>query len=518
MFARPDQTSARFTHSLGTMIVHPIAVFCVLLTHLAYLAKALDGEEVVTPSASPRQAAPATVPAITGMREFLSAFGIGESSLAQARDGQPVGREEEELLVRLLDRVAALQPAEISDWSEPPPTWRSFWEQPAALRGRLFTIEGRLRDVQSVNVIPELAARTDIARYFICTIADEQGLAYSVCARRVPQAWSSRVPVGDRVRATGIFVKWSGSSPESPQPVLAADRPAWFPDNLLGRLGMDCALLDDVPVGRTAGAEAGTDSPNGLERFFLTGRDREAFYQMLAAAGRAKPGELYETARRDLQQSGESSFPVVKLFNEPATQVGRLVLLYGTARRIEKIEVRDADIQRRFGITHYYSIYLFTQDSQNNPLVCCVRELPPGISLGEGPRYAVDLAVAAFFYKTWGYRPERASSETGRQTAWQLAPLLIGREALPLAKSHSRNTAVLTGTFVIGLLFMILVVWLWVWMINRRDRAVLGELRRRVAEPAVTAPPFGREASGDSQSVGRTGSNPEEGRSESGIS
>lgn len=517
MFVRPNRISARFTRSTGTMIVTPIAIFCVFLAHLAYLARALDGEEVVPPSASPGQAAPATVPAITGMREFLSAFGIGESSLAQARDGQPVGREDEELLVRLLDRMAALQPAEISDWSETPPTWRLFWEQPGALRGRLFTIEGRLRDVQSVGVIPELAARSGMKRYYICTIADEQGLAYSVCARRVPQAWSSRVPVEDRVRATGIFVKWSGSSPESPQPVLAADRPAWFPDNLLGRLGMDCALLDDVPVGQTAEAEAGTDSPTGLERFFLTGRDREAFYQMLAAAGRAKPGELYEPARRDLEQSGNSSFPVVKLFNEPASQLGRLVLLYGTARRIEKIDVQDADIRRRFGITHYYSIYLFTQDSQNNPLVCCVRELPPGIPLGEGPRYAVDLAVAAFFYKTWGYRPERASSETGQQTAWQLAPLLIGREALPLAESDSRNTAALTGMFILGLLFIILVVWLWVWMINRRDQAALRELRRRVAEPAAATPPFDEEASGDSNSAGRMGNNAEEGRSEGGI-
>lgn len=436
-----------------------------------------------------------TTPSIAAMRDYLAAFGIGESSLAQAQDGRPVGLEDEELLVRLLDRVSALQPTEIADWAETPPDWRAFWGQPATLRGRLFAIEGRVRDVQPVDSTPELGARSGIKRYYVCTVTDEQGMAYAVYARRIPAAWVPGIPAGDQVRISGIFMKWSGDSPDSPRPVLVTDRPAWFPDNLLGRLGMDCALLDDVPIGGKAQTGADAEEPTGLERFFLTGRDREAFYQMLAAAGRARPGELYQHARRESEASGTPVSPVVKLFNEPASQLGRLVLLYGTARRIEKIEVHDADIRRRFGITHYYSIYLFTQDSQNNPLVCCVRELPPGIPLGEGPRYAADVAVAAFFYKTWGYRPERPAGDTGSQTAWQLAPLLVGREALPLAESGSQNTGSLTGMVITGLLFMIVLVWLWVWIVGRRDRAALSALRRRIGETPVTGLPSDQEAS-----------------------
>ncbi|WP_460183519.1 hypothetical protein [Thermopirellula anaerolimosa] len=479
MFAHRNREVATAARC-GAMIVAPVIV--ALWSLLANAAGGADLENAGAPPVSPGQAATSESPPIAGMRDFLSAFGIGESSLAQAKDGRPVCREDEEVLVRLLDRVSALQPAEISDWSEPPPDWRAYWERPEALRGRLFAVEGRLRDVQSVDVSPELAARSGIHRYHICTVTGERGDIFSVYARRVPDAWSSRAVVGDRVRASGIFMKWSGDSVDSPGPVLVADRPAWFPDNLLGRLGLDCALLDDIPVRGKTRAEDDAEAAPGLERFFLTGKDREAFYQMLAAAGRAKPGELYEIAHRDLDKMGTPTFPVVKLFNEPASQIGRLVLLYGTARRIERIEVQDADIRRRFGITHYYSIYLFTQDSQNNPLVCCVRELPPGVPLGEGPRYATDLAVAAFFYKTWGYRPERPASDTGSQTAWQLAPLLIGREALPLAESDSRNTAGLTAVFITGLLFVILIVWLWVWIANRRDREALSELRRRIGE------------------------------------
>jgi len=501
MWVHRDRKAARSAR-YRVMILAPVSVMSLVL--LAGVASGTNDEDAVPSASASVRDQSLTAPSIAGMRDFLAAFGIGESSLAQAKDGQPVGQEDEELLVRLLDRISALQPAEIANWAETPPDWRSYWEQPAALRGRLFAIEARLRDMRSVDSTPELAARSGIERYYVCTVTDEQGMACPIYARRVPGAWLSSVPAGDRVRVSGIFMKWSGNSPDSPQPVLVTDRPAWFPDNLLGRLGMDCALLDDVPIGGKAKTAGGTEEPAGLERFFLTGRDREAFYQLLAAAGRARPGELYRQARRELDTSGTPTSPVLKLFNEPESQLGRLVLLYGTARRIEKIEVHDADIRRRFGITHYYSIYLFTQDSQNNPLVCCVRELPPGIPLGEGPRYATDVAVAAFFYKTWGYRPERAAADTGSQTAWQLAPLLVGREALPLVESGSRNTAALTGILITGLLFMIVIVWCWVWIVSRRDRAALSELRRRIGETPGTGLPSGRETSGRANSAAGT--------------
>ncbi len=485
----------------------------VLIVSLVFVAGAASGsshQEAAPSSAAVGREQSSATPSIAGMRDFLAAFGIGESSLAQAQDGRPVGLEDEELLVRLLDRVAALQPAEIADWSEAPPDWRAFWERPATLRGRLFAVEGRVRSVQAIDSTPELSVRSGIKRYYVCTVTDDQGMGYAVYTRRIPAAWLPRIPAGDRVRVSGIFMKWSGDSPDSPRPVLVTDRPAWFPDNLLGRLGMDCALLDDVPIAGKAQTDAVAEEPTGLERFFLTGRDREAFYQMLAAAGRARPGELYQYARRESESSETPVSPVIKLFNEPASQLGRLVLLYGTARRIEKIEVHDADIRRRFGITHYYSIYLFTQDSQNNPLVCCVRELPPGIPLGEGPRYAADVAVAAFFYKTWGYRPERPAADTGSQTAWQLAPLLVGREALPLAESGSHNTAALTGIVITGLLFVIVLVWLWVWIVGRRDRAALSELRRRIGEmPATRLPSDGEASHRLSQDGGTDGESPE---------
>ncbi len=65
---------------------------------------------------------------------------------------------------------------------------------------------------------------------------------------------------------------------------------------------------------------------------------------------------------------------MVPLFNEPASQRGRLVLLSGSARDVLRVDVPDRDIQERFGIRHYYQVHLFTDDSQGNSLIICVRE------------------------------------------------------------------------------------------------------------------------------------------------
>ena len=45
---------------------------------------------------------------------------------------------------------------------------------------------------------------------------------------------------------------------------------------------------------------------------------------------------------------------------------------------------------------------VFTEDSQNRPLVFCVRELPPGMPTGGDLREPI--RVAGFFFKSWRYR------------------------------------------------------------------------------------------------------------------
>ena len=198
---------------------------------------------------------------------------------------------------------------------------------------------------------------------------------------------------------------------------------------------------------------------------------RECFYQMLAAVGRAKPGQLLRRARQELKKEGKTSFSVVPLFNDPADQRGRLVALSGTARRVVKVRVQDPDIVERFGIKYYYEIYLYTPDSQDNPLVFCVRELPQGMPAGSDPRYCEQVEVAGFFMQTWSYRPELANEADGNPNARQLAPLLVGREPRWTRPAPPAGTNPLYGLIAGGLFIAaIAAIWLAVWRAAKKDR------------------------------------------------
>src|SRR5690606_3536601 len=91
---------------------------------------------------------------------------------------------------------------------------------------------------------------------------------------------------------------------------------------------------------------------------------------------------VLQKAEKEAQAGRYSVYP---LFNLADEQHGQLVLLQGVARRAIRVEVanpRDPesnrDIITRFGIDHYYEVAIFTKDSADNPIIVCVRELPPG--------------------------------------------------------------------------------------------------------------------------------------------
>ena len=236
--------------------------------------------------------------------------------------------------------------------------------------------------------------------------------------------------------------------------VFAAPRLAWYPDNLLGKLGMDFGLLDSPQARKPF-------NPRNPE-------DREAFYQLLAAVGRADPGQLLQAAEEDLpktpaawrstDQQGQEQYSVVPLFNEPATQPGRLVELFGTARLIEEVHLDprlDADIIARFGLDHYYQVSLFTDDSQGNPVTFCIRELPEGMPYGNLPHYGETVRIAGFFFKTWSYgvpkMTDPALDPGDPKTHQQLSPLLIGRSLTwypaPQPADNTPTNVVIGGLF-----------------------------------------------------------------------
>ena len=226
---------------------------------------------------------------------------------------------------------------------------------------------------------------------------------------------------------------------------------------------MDVGLLDNVAHNKR-----------------ITAGERETFYQMLAAVGRAKEGQLSKQAEQILRKSNRGKFSVVPLFNKYREQVGKLVEISGTARRVVEIRVDDPHIIRRFAIDHYYEIEMFTSDSQSNPIVFCVRELPEGMPEGEGKGFREQVSIAGFYFKKYGYSifPPRADTPKGKDEAAdqplrsgkQLAPLLIGRE-LTWYPHEPPKENVLFGAISGGLFMLaLLCIWLAVWRYNRADK------------------------------------------------
>ncbi len=277
--------------------------------------------------------------------------------------------------------------------------------------------------------------------------------------------------------AKAIFLKWAGP-PSQKTAVFAASRVGWLRDDLLGQLGFDASLFDDLLPDHKPSSAA-----ERLAWHHLGVKDRECFYALLATVRKAPPGLLEQTALETLAATQRRSTPVEPLFNRPLQQRGKLVRLEGTARRVERVDVTSPDIQQRFGIDHYYTIYLFTEDSQNYPLTICVPSLPDDLPLGEGAGYHEHVSAAGFFMKTWAFQPAGVLDPDSESAPWQLAPLIIGTDVRRYSPLHS-----LAGTnwlliFPGLLLLLVFFVWLAVWWFNRQDA------RRRILPSEVSASP-----------------------------
>jgi hypothetical protein len=133
-----------------------------------------------------------------------------------------------------------------------------------------------------------------------------------------------------------------------------------------------------------------------------------------------------------------------------------------------------SDVARRFGINHYYEIDVFTDDSQNNPVVFCARELPPGFPTGDGLHEPV--RIAGFFFKSWSFRSHRAEMAEARDKSpqdadlRQFAPLVIGRAPIWI-ESENPKAGAYTGYYATAAFVLLLgVVWAAGLWLARGDR------------------------------------------------
>jgi hypothetical protein len=347
---------------------------------------------------------------------MLQRFSIEENQLATLVDGRSLSPAELPLLMRLLLRVGTMPQGEVERLAQPAFDLDALRKNPAARRGEIERLVGQVVAIEPCTAPAPLAQRFGFERYFRCELKlSGSATPVVVYTRQVPAVWREGGEIQQRGGVWGIFLKLSSTDPALPAPVFVAPRLAWYPAGLLGDLAMDFGLLATLKGNRP-----------------LLGEEQEAFYQMLAAVGRAKPGELLRQASAELYRSGRRNISVVPLFNQPDQQTGRLVVLEGSARSVVTVPVDDADVAARYGINHYYQITLFTYgaprecdaDCQSNPLVVCVRNLPSGMPVGDEPAYAEHVRVAGFYFKKWSY----PISGPGGKSVMQLAPLLIGQE------------------------------------------------------------------------------------------
>ena len=145
---------------------------------------------------------------------------------------------------------------------------------------------------------------------------------------------------------------------------------------------------------------------------------------------------------------------------------GDPVVIDGTVLRARKVPVDEAFRRREVGLDHYWELFVFVETPllevdghlQNSyPIVCCMRELPPGMPTGE--RINERVRVPGFGFKRYAYAfelPREAPQDGGateperRQTTLVIGPRAIWTP-LPAAAGN-RSFQILVGLAAVAAL------------------------------------------------------------------
>jgi hypothetical protein len=322
------------------------------------------------------------------------------------------------------------------------------------VRGRLRSIKAeKLTDDEIVRIYPEVdsMAADDPRRAYYRVELDAEGAGtVTAFALNAPKSLVDRPSLDEAGGLTGLYVKYGGAA-AGELPVLAARHVAWYPATPLGRLGMDMALFDDV-----------RDYSNDLKF------ERECFFQLLAAMGRANFDDLLDETDRE--------YSAVPLFNDPKSMRGSFVALEGKARRAVEVVVSYPDIQSRFGIKRYYEVEILTRDSQSNPIIFNLTELPAGFPIGED--ISEDVRIPGVYLTGFVYNrdPTVEEREQNEKPKMQKAPLLIGKSIERIDYAGGGQIEWLFGAVVIGGLVVLgLAAWWW-----SRNQSTARRIRQEV--------------------------------------
>ena len=358
-------------------------------------------------------------------------------------------------------------------------------DEPKPYRIQFLRLRGRVKRITAHEIVPELVEIFDFEEFYILDV-DVNGSPLVIYARQLPEAWRLEEAVDYETGCLAMFLHRATPQDDQTHLVFATDRAAWYPTQpqpelgitedlvRLASLGMDVGLIDDVKK---------------LNRQWLGSRDRECFYQMIAAANSADPAQLRNAAT--------AKFDIAPLLTEPQQQHGRLIRFTGNARRITRIAVNDPDIRQRFGIDHYYEIGMFVplgdqpvrigkgtrEDegvvfTERFPVMCCVTSLPPDLPPQDDMNQEIE--ITGFYFKLAAYKSEFISQHEQRQR--QPSPMFIGIQPRVVIRDYSTNP--IWGLVIgIGFLAVLGIAWFGIWNYNRRDEAFERETMARQLAP-----------------------------------
>jgi hypothetical protein len=409
--------------------------------------------------------------------------------------------------------------------------------------------EGRVVSVATVDLPKPTSVVLDRKRLARCTVKLANGKRVVVLSLRVPHAWHDRspmLPLDDPVKLHGVVIG-SVKTADDRRPLVLTDRLQWYPEaNVSAGLawlvqhGFDAALLDEVrhalPFARPhEGLEARAfyeclaavalgEPPELAQRIrgrlpsvaeaaksvmTDTANKRRDLNAELQSTSHAERKRLLQSELRDLQRQRGIAVQVAEradrglssvwpMFLEPERHTGDFFLIEGTARRAIRIAVGDAAANEiapavtRPGpstrLKEYYEVDVFTTDSQNQPVICCVARLPEGFPTGEVIREPV--RVAGVFFKKWAYtRRADVPGVNDNAVPARLAPpimLAAAPEWLRLFEAPRSDRGLWGG---IAILSLMAVVWMILARVARRDQLARAQRARydapleKVAEP-----------------------------------
>jgi hypothetical protein len=460
-------------------------------------------------------------------QDMLTEAGFEPETLATISIDSDIDSEDWQLIAQLVYRLRQFSPAQLQGWATLPDAVPKN-EKAGEQLGHLMAIAAIVVSVERVAPPEHLASETVLPQLYRCRFrevdAADDGV---VLVPRIPSAWQGRAITEEPVRFLGVALG-SATDGEDQVSLLLTNHLAWYPRRdvsigrlLLARQGMDVALLDEVKQRqpfvkpsvsregeafyRTLTALASVDRQelaeltlqslsytaeqwlakkptlkqrqSELQQQLATSKDstkRDALQEELESASRslALASAIEEQAQRQLSS-------VAPLFIQPEAQVGELMRIEGVARRAVRIALPDSEAAAeslgKTDLDAYYEMEVFTSDSQNLPIVCCVTQLPDEFPVGDEIREPV--RIEGVFFKSWRNRTRKnlaAPGETDQQQR-MYTPVVVGGAPIWLATAAtSRSTWGLWG----GIAFLIALVVFWFTMFRLAER----ERRRRSAD------------------------------------